>query len=213
MEYILIKKRVKNITLRLDKNGDVKISAPIWVHDELIEKFLDSKREWIISRQNIIKNSLPKYISGEKILFFENEYILNIIEHNKYRVEINDNILNIYTRDISNTSKIEKLINSYFVKLSDGFMNKSISKYSSVINRNIKSIKFRNMTSRWGSCNTKNATITLNTLLFRKPYICFEYVLLHEMVHLVHPNHSKDFYNLLESLMPNWYKVKMILES
>ena len=69
------------------------------------------------------------------------------------------------------------------------------------------------MTSRWGSCSTRAATIRLNTLLFKKPLICLEYVLLHELVHLVHANHSKDFYSLLESLMPDWYRIRAILES
>ena len=105
------------------------------------------------------------------------------------------------------------MINHYFTSLSNDYINSIIIKYSNAISRKVESVKFRNMTSRWGSCNVKNATITLNTILFRKPIICLEYVLLHELVHLVYANHSRDFYNLLESLMPNWREIKFILES
>ena len=213
MKYILTKKRIKNIILRLDKNGNIKVSAPIWVNNDVIDRFVDSKKEWIESRKNIIKNNLPKYANGEKIVFFDNVYILNIILCNKNKVDLNNDILNVYTKDNTNVKKIESMINHYFTSLSNDYINSIIIKYSNAISRKVESVKFRNMTSRWGSCNVKNATITLNTILFRKPIICLEYVLLHELVHLVYANHSRDFYNLLESLMPNWREIKFILES
>lgn len=209
----MTKKRIKNITLRLDKNGNIKVSAPIWVTNDVIDRFIESKREWIESRRNMIKNNLPKYISGEKIYYFDNVYTLNIISSNRNKVNIIDDVLNVYTRDVSNAKKIEKLIFDFFSRLSDAYISEILNKYKHAINRDVESIKFRNMTSRWGSCSTRAATIRLNTLLFKKPLICLEYVLLHELVHLVHANHSKDFYSLLESLMPNWYRIRAILES
>ena len=213
MQYLLTKKRIKNIILRLDKYGNIKVSAPFWVRNDVIDNFVDSKKEWIESRLNIIKNNLPKYISGEKIFYFENQYTLNLISSNRNKVDIIDNVLNIYSTDLLNTKKIEKLIFIFFSQLSNTYINEILHKYKNVINRDVKSIKFRNMTSRWGSCSTKAATIRLNTLLFKKPRICLEYVLLHELVHLIYANHSKDFYYLLTALMPNWREIKAILES
>ena len=213
MQYLLTKKRIKNIILRLDKYGNIKVSTPFWVRNDVIDNFVDSKKEWIESRLNIIKNNLPKYISGEKIFYFENQYTLNLISSNRNKVDIIDNVLNIYSTDLLNTKKIEKLIFIFFSQLSNTYINEILHKYKNAINRDVKSIKFRNMTSRWGSCSTKAATIRLNTLLFKKPRICLEYVLLHELVHLIYANHSKDFYYLLTALMPNWREIKAILES
>lgn len=213
MQYLLTKKRIKNIILRVDRYGNIKISAPIWVKNDVIDRFINSKREWIESRQNAIKNNLTKYINGEKISYFENIYTLNLIYSNRNKVNIIDDVLNVYTTDLLNTKKIEKLIFGFFSKISNAYINEILYKYKNVITRDVKSIKFRNMTSRWGSCSTRAATIRLNTCLFKKPRICLEYVLLHELVHLVYANHGRDFYNLLESLMPNWRKIRDILES
>ena len=213
MEYFLTKKRIKNIILRFDRYGNIKVSAPFWVKNNEINRFLDSKREWIESHQNLIKNNLPKYINGEKIMYFEDIYTLNLILSNRNKVEINNHILNIYARDLENPKKIEKMIFDFFIKRSNGYINEILSKYKNAINREVKYIKFRNMTSRWGSCSTRAATIRLNTLLFKKPKVCLEYVLLHELIHLIYANHGKDFYRLLESLMPNWREIKDILES
>ena len=69
-------------------------------------------------------------------------------------------------------------------------------------------LKIRYMTARWGSCQPQKGIITLNSQLIEKPRRCMEYVVLHEFAHFIHPNHSKDFYTLVESLMPDWKERK-----
>ena len=68
------------------------------------------------------------------------------------------------------------------------------------------------MTSRWGSCQTVKGIITLNSKLIEKPLRCIEYVVLHEFAHFIHPNHSKEFYDFVASLMPDWKERKIELE-
>jgi len=68
------------------------------------------------------------------------------------------------------------------------------------------------MISRWGSCQPKRGIITLNKRLIETPRICIEYVVMHEFIHFLHPNHSKMFYDLLSTLMPDWRERKNTLE-
>ena len=72
-------------------------------------------------------------------------------------------------------------------------------------------LRIRYMTARWGSCQPRRGIITLNSRLIEKPRRCIEYVVLHEFAHFVHPNHSKDFYKLVEQLMPDWKERKALL--
>ena len=76
-----------------------------------------------------------------------------------------------------------------------------------------KELRIRYMTARWGSCQPRMGIITLNSCLMEKPRRAVEYVVLHEFAHFVHPNHSKDFYALVESLMPDWKQRKALLNS
>ena len=73
-------------------------------------------------------------------------------------------------------------------------------------------LKLRNMTSRWGSCLPNKGFITLNKRLIKAPKNCIEYVVYHEFCHFVHPNHSKQFYSLLQVMLPDWRESKRLLE-
>lgn len=213
MQYKIIRKNIKSIVIRLDKYGDIRVSAPYWIKLSDIDNFVESKKHWIGIRQERLKNNLQKYENNARIPYFETSYILKLIPNPRSKILQNGDYLEIWTPNFDDVKKIEKLILRWYNDKSKSDVCSIISKYQNAINREVSSIRFRNMTTRWGSCNVKKATITLNTTLFSKPKICFEYVLLHELVHLIHANHGAGFYNVLETLMPNWIEIKRILES
>lgn len=213
MQYKIIRKNIKSIVIRLDKYGDIRVSAPNWIKLSDIDNFVESKKHWIGIRQERLKNNLQKYENNARIPYFETSYILKLIPNPRSKILQNGDYLEIWMPNFDDIKKIEKLILRWYNDKSKSDVYSIISKYQNAINREVSSIRFRNMTTRWGSCNVKKATIILNTTLFSKPKICFEYVLLHELVHLIHANHGAEFYNVLESIMPNWIEIKRILES
>lgn len=213
MQYKITRKYIKNIIIRLDKYGNIKVSAPHYVKLYDINHFVESNRTWIESRQKILANNRQTYENNAKIPYFEKYYTLRLIQHSRHKILLNGDYLDMQIQDINNTKKIEKSILAWYSNQSKMLIQSIISKYSNAISRDVCSIRFRSMTTRWGSCNTKKATITLNTILFSKPAICLEYVLLHELIHLIYANHGVEFYRLLESLMPNWRQIKKILEN
>ncbi len=207
MQYEITRKYIKNLIIRLDKNGNVKVSAPHWVKNSEIERFVQSKQDWIQSRKRQIINNIVRYENGAQIRYFDESLRLKIIHNKKTKIQQNGDVLEIYT----STSDIQKLVLSWYKMRSKDEIQDIIDKYKNTINREVAHIRFRNMMTRWGSCNHKRATITLNTNLFNKPKICFEYVLLHELIHLIHPNHGRGFYSILDLLMPQWKNARAIL--
>lgn len=206
MNYQIIRKNIKSIIIRVDKNGVVKVSAPKWQNIEVIDNFVHSQSEWIESR---LKNIL-KFSHNAIIPYFEQNYTLLLSKSPHTKIIEQGDTLQIY---LPNEENAKKIVSKWYEKKSKDLIDSIVESYKYIINREVKSIRFREMTTRWGSCNYKRATITLNTQLFSKPKICLEYILLHELIHLLHPNHQKEFYTMQDSLMPNWREVKKILES
>ena len=99
----------------------------------------------------------------------------------------------------------------YYEKALLHFFN-ILQEFNKIVKQEIKDIKIRQMKTRWGSCNPHKSYINLNIELIKKPKICIEYVVFHELVHLIYPNHSKEFYNYLSLYMSDWEKRKHILE-
>lgn len=209
MQYKIIRKNIKRIVIRFDKNGKIRVSAPYFIKDSNIHNFVESKKEWIEEKQK----NIQKYDDNAKIIFFDKTYILKLIESNFNKIIEYDNTLEVYLKDLKNIKQIKKLILKWYEDKSKDIIQNIINKYINKIGRKADKIKLREMTTRWGSCNYKKANITLNTTLFRKPKICFEYVLLHELIHLIHPNHGDEFYFTLKSLMSNYKEIDKILKS
>lgn len=204
MHYQIITKNVKSLILRVDKNGIVKVSASKYHNREYIDSFVKQNLAWIENRLQ----KIPRYESGSIVRYFDEQYILDISTAKRNSIVESNNILSLKVRDISH---IKKLIFKWYAKKSQPMLNSMLTMYKDRIGREARKITFKEMSSRWGSCNYHRASISLNTRLFSKPSICLEYVLLHELVHLIHPNHGKGFYSMLDSLMPNWREIKDIL--
>ena len=155
--YTLIRKKVKNINMRIKPDGQVLVSANRWVSEKLIDEFVLSKAKYILKAQD-------SYSKKEKIQYF--------------------------TED-----EIKAFIISFCEKAYPYFARKGVKH---------PEIKFRKMTSRWGSCNPSKRIITFNTNLMYAPQECIEYVVWHEFTHFLQANHSKDFYAELEKVCPDW---------
>ena len=231
MTYQLTTKNIKSITLRVDKNGIVKVSAPRRVSRAHIDDFVARHKEWI---ERKIEGT-QKYADGAIVKYFDESYILQVRIAQKNSIVESQNLFGEKTLDIAlkaqgaeilariqsanlkaridkiQSEQIKKLIFKWYRQKSQNLIDSTIARYKSAINREVARISLREMSSKWGSCNYTKARISLNVALFAKPQICFEYVLLHELIHLIHPNHGKGFYAMLDSLMPHWRKVKALL--
>lgn len=222
INYTLTYKSVKNINLRIKPNGDILVSAPHCVDIKKIDDFINSKSELINStlkkfesRQENNRFS-KRYVSGESFRFLGKNLMLKIKQGDKDKIYRDGNFLYLITKNPDNFEKKEKLINKWYSEQRTNIYNEiAINVHKEFVKYDIKfpTIKSRKMTTRWGSCQPIKNIVTINSNLIEYPRDCIEYVIMHEFCHFIHQNHSKDFYSLLQIMMPNWKEKKKILES
>lgn len=222
IEYTLSRNAKKNVNFRIKQNGEVCISAPRRVSKIELEKMIYDKAEWIISNQEKVKkkkqNMIKDIKTGTQIFINGKSYIIKIISGKFNNVFLHDTVVTIQIKEKYINS--QEYINAYFedwlkdltYRLSTKFMDTYLLELKQ-FNLKKPELAIRTMTSRWGSCIPSKNKITINKNLIYPPFECMEYVVLHELSHLVEPNHSKAFYNIIENVMPDWKKRKNILNN
>ncbi|PHS58579.1 MAG: zinc metalloprotease [Sulfurimonas sp.] len=212
----IIKKDIKNITLRVKPTCEVILTAPLLTTDEHIEYILKKRKDWISKKIEFYKANykpqIKEYVSGESFKYLGKNYRLKIIQSDKEGVKLQRGYIQIFIKNKSDLEKKKKLLNDWYLLKAENYLKKIIAKYSSIVNVDIQNIRIRQMKTRWGSCNSAKSYINLNSDLIKKPSYCIEYVIFHELAHLIHPNHSREFYNYLSTYMPDWKKRKERLE-
>jgi len=216
VDVAIIKKNVKNITLRVKPNGEVSLTAPKDTSSEHIEYILNKREKWIHKKIEFFANtkkSTKEYVSGEDFKYLGKSYRLKVIESKEEKTKLQRGYLEIYIKNRDDLDKKKRLVYEwYYEKALLHFFN-TLQELNKIVKKDIKSVKIRDMKTRWGSCNSYKSYINLNLELIKKPKKCIEYVIFHELAHLIYPNHSKDFYNYLTLYMPDWEERKKILNS
>ncbi len=222
LSYTLTRKMVKNTNLRIKRDGSVLVSAHPFVPIQQIDSFVLSKKDFIeknkkrfLEKQKAMPSN-KQYINGESFYILGNHLRLKVFESSTNYVENDGTFLKLYVKDVSSFSTKQKVINTFFdaeVKKQFSQIMEETHKIFSKYGVLYPEMKMRNMKSRWGSCATKKGIITLNKKLIEAPRPCIEYVVLHEFVHFLHPNHSKKFYACVATHMPDWKERKRLLES
>lgn len=185
------KKRVKYARLRVDRNGDIYLTLPILFPKFMVLEFLNKNKAWIENRVNFIKSkSLPE----NKTMLLGQIYSLKFDESFKKTEILCD--------------EIRALNLNEFIKFKKDFAKneymKFINLYLPIINKPINKLTIRDMKTRWGSCNFKKGYINLALNLVEKSPELIEYVVLHELTHLIFPHHQKSFYDYIANLMPDF---------
>ena len=214
IQITLERKNIKNMYLRvLPPNGEVKVSAPLLLSDEDISDFIKSRMDWILKKQELIlKNKIKaplKYTTGEKHYLWGEEYFLQLIKNEKIKQVVVDKEKGILYLPVPNRSTIEKrekLLNEFYRHELQNAIPPVLSKCSKIVGKKPKDVSVRKM-KNWGNCK-KDGRITLNLNLAKKDPICLEYVMIHELCHLIEFNHGKKFKKLMDKFCPDWKKIK-----
>ncbi|MBA2853895.1 hypothetical protein HNP89_001871 [Methanococcus maripaludis] len=212
----IIRKKIKNMYLVVNPDCSVVVKAPVHVSDEYINSFITKKESWIKKHlekfESLNSKSVEKkYIDGELFKYLGNEYTLKIYPSKKEYLEISDNFFNLYVLEPDDFEKKKKIIEKFYRKSAEIELFEIFKDNYKIVTEKIPDFAVRKMKKRWGSCSFHKNKIILNERLIEKSKDCIEYVVFHELAHLRYPNHSKDFYNYLTELMPEWKNKKLKL--
>lgn len=206
----------KTLGISVTPEMKVFVKAPMDTPLVKVKEKIKKRAHWIIRQQNFFLTFFPKmpdkkYISGESHLFMGRQYLLKIIIGKNEEVKYKGRYIEVVTKEKSKTKEL--LTQWYRTKAKEKFteITEPIIQRFRKYKVEPKSIFIQNMPARWGSC-TENGKIILNPELIKAPKACIEYVIIHELCHLVHHNHTQKFIDLQTKEMPDWEKWKLKLE-
>lgn len=204
------RKDIKNVHLSVyPPRGKVRISAPLRMSLDTIRVFAITKLGWIKSQQKKLqaqeRETAREYIDRESHYVWGKRYLFSVREAEQApSIELKHNRMILRVRPGSDIAKKQEVIEEWYRDQIRNVAPEVISKWEPILRVKVNHLFVQRMKTRWGSCNSKKRNIRLNTDLAKKPRECIEYIIVHEMVHLLEKRHDKHFQNLMENYLPKW---------
>ena len=206
----VVLKDIKNVHLSVyPPTGRVRISAPSRMKLDTIRVYAISKLDWIKRQQKKIqgqeRETPREYVERESHLVWGKQYLLKLnVVKTKPSVELKHGHLVMNVRAKSSKVYKRELLDTWYREQLNKEVQPLIAKWESNIGVKVNRLFIQRMKTKWGSCNFRKQTIRLNTDLARKPIHCLEYVVIHELVHILEPSHNSRFVTLIERFVPQW---------
>lgn len=221
----VIKKNIKNVHLSVHPPaGRVRLAAPENMDEEAIRLFAISKLSWIKKQRKEFdtqeRQSVREFLSGESHYFMGSRYLLNVIESSeKQRVELrNKKYMDLYVRPEHTKEKRERIVSQWYREELKRLIPEYIKKWEDTIGVTVNEWGVKLMKTKWGTCNEQDKRIWINLELAKKNPRCLEYIIVHEMIHLLERHHNERFKAYMDEFLPNWKSIQdelneMIFES
>ena len=203
-------KNIKNVHLSVyPPAGRVRISAPMRMNLDTVRVFAISKLGWIKQQQRKIlkqeRETPREYLNLESHYLWGKRYLLRVIEGNQSpTIEVQHSKLLLRVPPKTTEEKKQDIVARWYRGQLKAAVPSVIARWSPVLDVSVEGFYVQQMKTKWGSCNHSAGTIRLNTELAKKPKECLEYVVVHEMAHLLEPTHNARFIALMEQFIPNW---------
>jgi predicted metal-dependent hydrolase len=210
----VVMKDIKNIHLSVyPPVGKVRISAPQWMELDTIRVYAITKLSWIKNQQKKLQEQAREtpreYLNRESHYVWGKRYLLNIIEHDSApSIELKHSKMILQLRPDTNVEKKEEILDSWYREILKQAAEPLIAKWENLMGVKVEKLFLQRMKTKWGSCNHEAKNIRINTELAKKPPECLEYIVVHELVHLIEPTHNDRFIALMNQFMPKWRMYK-----
>jgi predicted metal-dependent hydrolase len=210
----VIRKDIKNLHLAVyPPAGRVRIAAPFRFSDEALRLFAISKLSWIKKHQRKFagqeRQTEREYVSGESHYYNGKRYILEVFYYKaKPKVVLGHKKLKLFVRESNTKHQRARVLTEWYRERLKEQIPSLIEKWEKRMEVKIHAWGIKQMKTRWGTCNARARRVWLNLELAKKSARCLEYVLVHEMVHLLERKHSERFIVLMNEFMPQWRSQK-----
>ena len=219
IEYHLIYEDRKNLAIAVKPDKSVLVKAPIMSNLEEIQEKLQKRGQWILKQLSYFDQFHPKqpereYVSGETHYYLGRQYRLRIRKGEDEEIKLKRKFFIVKTMRSNDREYIKSLMMDWYENHAQILIDRRIKIYAGyILSEGFGQIKSRYMylKSRWGSCDPEKG-ITFNIELIKTPIQCIDYVIVHELCHIIHPNHDKAFYRIIGKMMPDWKERKEKLE-
>ena len=213
----VLRKNNKNLHLYvLPPDGKVRVSAPYKVDDEAIRLFVLTKIGWVKSKirdfENQPRQTTREYVSGESHYIWGNRYRLKLEEGaNRNNATIRGGYIVLNVREGSDLPEREKTMNEWYRKALKDRIPEMIERWQERIGVTVNDWQVKNMRTKWGTCNASEKRVWFSLQLAKKPAECLEYIVVHELCHLLQKDHSTEFAALMDKHLPNWRETQKLL--
>ena len=206
-------KKIKNIHLSVYPSGEVKLSAPLHMNQDTIRVFLISKLSWIKQKQKKFaaqQRETPRdCINRESHYLWGKRYLLRVVEQDERpKISLGHSEIILTVRPKTSTAQKQAIMDEWLREELKKALPPLIAKWEPVMCVKLKKFFVQKMKTRWGSCNYTKANVRFNSELAKKPIECLEYVVVHELVHLLEPSHNARFHRLMTQFLPHWKLIK-----
>lgn len=210
ISFNLIYKKRKTIRILIDVYGNVEVQAPKGTSEYTVIQFLEEKWEWVLQKKKEMKdrmdgNQEKVYEQGESFLYLGKTYPIqisqdiNILQDNAV---FEGDKLHIYVKQLED-ERIKQALKRFYYQQCKALVEKSIRSYQSNFKVKPRSIRISDSKTNWGTCDS-NQQLTFNWKLAMAPLEVIDYVVVHEMCHMVHLNHDRSFWRLVGKIMPDY---------
>jgi predicted metal-dependent hydrolase len=208
------RKRIKHVHLRVrPPDGRVTMSAPMAVRPQVVEAFAAARLEWIRRTQVRVRGQAREapreFVTGESHYLWGRRHLLSVVERDgRQGVLLDNRRITLFIQPGSDTARRADVMHAWHKSVLHETLPPRIRNWEQRLKVRLKGYYLRRMKTRWGTCNHRTKHIRLNTELVTKPSHLLEYVLVHEMVHLIVANHGARFVALMNEHCPSWRKAR-----
>ncbi len=212
------RKDVKNLNITVHPPlGDVRVSAPLSMSETAVRMAIIGRLTWIKKQQADFneqrRQSKREMMSGESHYLWGKHYRLNVIErHGKHVIKKHGHWLDLYVSPNSTVENSRKVIEEFYRSELKIALDELLVEWQKRLQVKMNAYGIRKMKTKWGSCNTDAARTLFNLELAKKPYECLEYIVVHELVHLLVRTHNDEFKALMDLHVPDWKQRKALLK-
>ena len=207
----VVHKDIRNLHVGVyPPSGRVRVAAPLRINDEAVRLAVISRLSWIRRQRDHFtsqeRQSQREFVTGESHYFQGRRYRLSVIERDgPALVHLSNNrTMQLFVGSGSNGNSREAVLQKWYRRTIQKHIPQLLAKWEAKVGVAVAEVRIRRMKTRWGSCNADEKRIWLNLELAKKSSMCLEYILVHEMVHLLERHHNERFRSLMDTIMPSW---------